>query len=58
MKKKAYLSWVEFYSAFATKLLDFAKGRKALIAKLQSVYKSIGIKIPIVDSSRGHLLPS
>jgi 5-methylcytosine-specific restriction protein B len=47
MENKAYLSWVEFYSAFATKLLDFAKGRKALIAKLQSVYKSIGIKIPI-----------
>ena len=51
MENKAYLPWVEFYSAFATKLLDFAKDRKALIAKLQSVYKSIGIKFPKVDSS-------
>ena len=51
MENKAYLSWVEFYSAFATKLLDFAKDRKVLIAKLQSVYKSIGIKFPKVDSS-------
>lgn len=51
MESKSYLSWVEFYSAFANILLDFAKDRKTLIAKLQSVYKFIGIKIPKLDSS-------
>jgi len=51
MESKSYLSWVEFYSAFATSLLDYSKDRKALIVKLQAVYKSIGLKFPKVDSS-------
>jgi len=37
--------------------VGLCKGQKALIAKLQSVYKSIGIKFPKVDSSSGRLLP-
>lgn len=51
MESKSYLSWVEFYSAFATSLLDYFKDRKALIAKLQAVYKNIGLKFSKVDSS-------
>jgi 5-methylcytosine-specific restriction protein B len=51
VESKSYLSWVEFYSAFATSLLDYFKDRKALIAKLQAVYKNIGLKFPKVDSS-------
>lgn len=51
MESKSYLSWVEFYSEFATRLLDYFKNRKALIAKLQTVYKNIGLKFPKVDSS-------
>jgi len=39
MENKSYLSWVEFYSAFATKLLDYAKDRNALIAQLNAIVK-------------------
>ncbi len=55
MESKSYLSWVEFYSAFATSLLDYSKDRKALIVKLQAVYKSIGLKFPRLTAAR--LLP-
>lgn len=51
MENKSYLAWVEFYSQFATKLLDYAADRNALIIKLQDVYKSIGLKFPKVDRS-------
>ena len=50
-KDKSYYLWVEFYSAFATKLLDYAKDRKTLISRLQDVYKAVDLKFPKVDSS-------
>lgn len=51
MESKSYLVWVALYTEFATKLLDYANDRNALIAKLQMVYKGIGLKFPKVDSS-------
>lgn len=50
MDNKTYLTWVEFYMEFASKLLSFKNNRKALIGKLQTVYQTIGIKFPKLDS--------
>ncbi len=50
MEKVANLSWVEFYSAFADKLLAYVKDRGTLIEKLRSVYQSIDLKFPKIDS--------
>ncbi|NLV73058.1 MAG: hypothetical protein GXY52_00005 [Chloroflexi bacterium] len=51
MDNKEYMTWVRFYTEFATKLLAYKTDRKTLIARLQSVYKSIDINFPKVDSS-------
>lgn len=42
--------WINFYSELATKLLSFKNDRKTLIEKIKSVYTSIDMKIPKLDS--------
>lgn len=42
--------WINFYSKLATKLLSFKNDRKTLIEKIKSVYTSIDMKIPKLDS--------
>ena len=41
--------WANFYMEFATKLLEYRKDRSVLIAKLQSVYSKIGMKLPKLE---------
>ena len=50
MNTKSYLVWVEFYTKFADRLLDYKKDRKTLISKIQAVYQTIGIKVPKLDN--------
>lgn len=38
--------WIDFYTEFATKLMEYKNDRKELIRKLQNVYSAIGIKLP------------
>lgn len=49
MENKEYYTWVRFYSEFADKLLTYKNDRKTLIAKLQNVYQSIGMKFPKME---------
>lgn len=42
--------WIDFYSEFATKLLDFKNDRKSLIEKINAVYTAIDIKVPKLES--------
>lgn len=42
--------WIDFYSEFATKLLDFKNDRKSLIEKINAVYSVIDIKVPKLES--------
>lgn len=49
MKVSVDLTWVEFYMAFATKLLVYKQDRVRLIEKLQHVYQSIGAKFPKLE---------
>ena len=42
--------WINFYSELATKLLSYKNDRKTLIEKIKSVYTSIDMKIPKLDS--------
>lgn len=41
--------WVNFYTEFATKLLEYKSDRASLIKKLQNVYSSIGMKLPKLE---------
>lgn len=42
--------WIDFYSEFATKLLDFRNDRKTLIAKIYEIYDDCGMKVPTLES--------
>lgn len=42
--------WIEFYSEFATKLLLFKDNRKTLIEKILTVYDTIHMKVPKLES--------
>ncbi len=44
------ITWVDFYTEFAIKLLAYKNDRKSLIEKLQSVYKQIEMKFPKMES--------
>ena len=44
------LTWVEFYTEFATRLLSYKNDHKNLIAKLQKVYQEIEMKFPKMES--------
>lgn len=41
--------WINFYSEFATKLLEFKNNRAELIADIQSAYSAINMKLPKVE---------
>ena len=43
--------WIDFYTEFATKLMDYKNNRENLIAKIQKVYKTINIKLPKLEKS-------
>lgn len=42
--------WIEFYSSFANKLLEYKKDRKTLLEKLQNVFKSLELKFPKLEA--------
>lgn len=42
--------WINFYSEFATKLLEFKDNRAELIADIQSAYSAINMKLPKLES--------
>lgn len=44
------ITWVEFYTEFATKLLEYKNDRKNLIEKLQKIYQEIDMKFPKMES--------
>ena len=50
MDNNQYLTWVEFYTELATKLLTYADDRKALIEKIRQIYASIHMKLPKLDN--------
>lgn len=41
--------WINFYSEFATKLLEFKNNRVELIADIQSAYSAINMKLPKLE---------
>lgn len=41
--------WVNFYTAFADKLLGFENDRKTLLNKLVRVYNNLGMKFPKLE---------
>ena len=41
MNNKEYLSWVDFYTEFADKLLPYATDRQTLIEKVKAVYTAL-----------------
>lgn len=47
---KMKFEWIDFYSEFATKLLDFKNDRKTLIAKIYEIYNDCGMKVPTLES--------
>ena len=42
--------WVDFYTEFATRLLEYQRNRKDLIRKIQNTYESIGQKLPRLEN--------
>ena len=38
--------WIDFYTEFATKLLEYKNNRPALIEKIVIVFNNIGMKMP------------
>ena len=45
-----HFKWIDFYTEFATRLMDYKNDRKELIRELQAVYSTIGIKLPKLES--------
>ena len=41
--------WINFYSEFATKLLEFKNNRAELIVDIQSAYSAINMKLPKLE---------
>ncbi|WP_455390874.1 hypothetical protein [Frisingicoccus sp.] len=44
------ITWVNFYTEFAIKLLAYKENRKVLIKKLQDIYNQIDMKFPKMES--------
>ena len=42
--------WINFYSEFADKLLEYKDNRQELISKIKRVYATINIKVPKLES--------
>ncbi len=41
--------WIDFYSAFAMKLLPYRENRPELIRKVKAVYEKLGMKLPKLE---------
>ena len=41
--------WIDFYTAFATKLLPYRENRPELIRKVKAVYEKLGMKLPKLE---------
>lgn len=46
---KDYLTWIEFYTEFAEKLLAYMKDRQTLIEKIKAVYTAIDMRLPKLE---------
>ena len=42
-------TWIDFYTAFATKLLDYKNDRQTLIQKVINTFNKIGIPLPTLE---------
>ena len=51
MDEANIFKWIDFYTAFATKLLEYKDDRQALIGKIRKTYESIGISLPTLDKN-------
>ena len=47
--QKKQFDWVEFYQAFAWKLLDFHNNRQVLVDHIRQVYQNTGIAMPTLE---------
>lgn len=43
--------WIEFYTALADKLLQYADNRTEMVAKIIKVYEAIGMKLPTLEKN-------
>ena len=49
MEETNLFKWIDFYTAFATKLLEYKDDRKTLIEKIRKTYEKIEISLPTLD---------
>lgn len=49
MMSDTRFEWIDFYSAFATKLLPYRENRPELIRKVKAVYEKLGMKLPKLE---------
>ena len=49
MMSDTRFEWIDFYSAFATKLLPYKENRPELIRKVKTVYEKLGMKLPKLE---------
>lgn len=49
MNTENQFKWIDFYTNFAAKLLEFKNDRQSLIQKLRKTYSDIGIKFPKLE---------
>ena len=49
MDGQKQFDWVEFYQAFAWKLLDFHNNRQVLVDHIRQVYQNTGIAMPTLE---------
>ena len=51
MEEAKIFKWIDFYTAFATKLLEYKDDRQTLIEKIRKTYEKIGISLPTLDKN-------
>ena len=49
MMSDTRFEWIDFYSAFATKLLPYRENRPELIRKIKAIYEKLGMKLPKLE---------
>ncbi|MDY4787891.1 MAG: AAA family ATPase [Bacilli bacterium] len=49
-------TWVDFYTSFANKLLEYSDDRKTLISKIKKVYSRIGINVPTIEQDNNNII--
>ena len=52
MKEHSFHIWTDFYIALADRLVEYRKNRGELIAKIQAIYKKIGMPLPTLERDR------